>query len=87
MTITNRRIVLAARPGTGWPDEPRFRLEEGPVPEPGDGQAVLRHLAVSVDPYQRARPSPVCCAVRISASRSSGSGPERASRADRRRDT
>src|SRR5689334_16457500 len=49
---TNRRIVLASRP-QGAPTPDNFRLEEGPVPEPGEGQVLLRTLYLSLDPYMR----------------------------------
>lgn len=53
MTATaNRRIVLASRP-QGAPAPGNFRLEEGPVPEPGEGQVLLRTLYLSLDPYMR----------------------------------
>ena len=50
----NRRIVLAARPD-GAPRESDFRLEAGDVPTPGDGEALLRTLYFSLDPYMRSR--------------------------------
>ncbi|MFA7541375.1 MAG: NADP-dependent oxidoreductase [Lysobacterales bacterium] len=50
----NTRIVLASRPeGTPTPDN--FRLERAPLPEPGDGQVLLRNLWLSLDPYMRGR--------------------------------
>jgi NADPH-dependent curcumin reductase len=49
---TNRRIVLASRP-QGAPVPGDFRMEEGPVPEPGEGQVLLRTLYLSLDPYMR----------------------------------
>ncbi|MFC5436023.1 NADP-dependent oxidoreductase [Rhodanobacter umsongensis] len=48
----NRRIVLAARP-RGLPTTQDFRLEQAPVPEPADGQVLLRTLYLSLDPYMR----------------------------------
>lgn len=54
MTETNRRIVLAARP-TGLPTETDFRLEQVPVPQPGDGEILVRTRYLSVDPYMRGR--------------------------------
>jgi NADPH-dependent curcumin reductase CurA len=48
----NRRIVLAARP-RGVPTPQDFRLEESPVPTPGEGQVLLRTLYLSLDPYMR----------------------------------
>ncbi len=49
---TNRRLVLASRPH-GMPTAENFRLEETPIPEPGDGEALVRTLWLSVDPYMR----------------------------------
>lgn len=48
----NRRIVLAARP-RGLPTPENFRLEETDVPNPGEGQVLLRTLYLSLDPYMR----------------------------------
>ena len=53
MTV-NRRWLLASRPA-GVPQATDFRLDEGPVPVPGPGQALVRSLYLSVDPYIRAR--------------------------------
>jgi NADPH-dependent curcumin reductase CurA len=53
---TNRRIVLAARP-EGEPKPSDFRLETVPVPEPGEGQVLLKTLWLSLDPYMRGRMS------------------------------
>lgn len=52
--MTNRRIVLAARP-EGAPAETDFRLEESPVPQPADGEFVVQAEYLSVDPYMRGR--------------------------------
>jgi NADPH-dependent curcumin reductase CurA len=51
---TSRQIVLAARP-SGRATESDFRLESGPVPEPGAGEFLVRNLVMSVDPYMRGR--------------------------------
>lgn len=48
----NRRVVLAARP-KGAPVPADFRLEEALVPEPGDGQVLVRTAYLSLDPYMR----------------------------------
>src|ERR1700741_2073051 len=48
----NRRLVLAARP-RGGPAPRDFRLEEAAIPEPADGQVLLRTLYLSLDPYMR----------------------------------
>ena len=50
----NRCITLAARPA-GWPSETDFRLEERPVPTPGEGEVLVQGLYLSVDPYMRGR--------------------------------
>lgn len=52
----NRRIVLASRP-EGAPTPADFRLETGPVPEPAEGQTLLRSVYLSLDPYMRGRMS------------------------------
>ena len=52
----NRRVTLAARPA-GFPKESNFALVEAPVPEPQPGEALVRVLWTSVDPYQRGRMS------------------------------
>ncbi|SNS55943.1 hypothetical protein SAMN06893096_10577 [Geodermatophilus pulveris] len=54
MTTTTREWHLAARP-QGEPTPADFRLVEVPVPEPADGQVVVRNVVVSVDPYMRGR--------------------------------
>jgi NADPH-dependent curcumin reductase len=52
--LVNRRVVLAARP-RGEPAPGDLRLEQAPVPEPGDGQVLLRTGLLSLDPYMRLR--------------------------------
>jgi len=49
-----KRIVLASRP-VGEPKSSDFRVEEYPVPAPGDGQSLLRTIWLSLDPYMRGR--------------------------------
>jgi len=51
-----KRIVLASRP-VGEPKPSDFRIEEYPVPAPGDGQLLLRTIWLSLDPYMRGRMS------------------------------
>jgi NADPH-dependent curcumin reductase CurA len=55
---TNRRVVLAAHP-EGLPAASDFRLETVPVPEPAEGQLLLRTLHLSLDPYMRNLMEPV----------------------------
>ena len=52
----NRQIVLAQRP-QGAPVPENFRLENTHVPEPADGQVLLRTEYLSLDPYMRGRMS------------------------------
>lgn len=54
--LVSRRIVLAARPH-GEPKASDFRLEEAPVPAPGEGEVVLKIRYLSLDPYMRGRMS------------------------------
>ena len=52
MTTTNRRIVLARRP-QGMVSPQDFRLEEAPVAAPGEGEALVRVIYLTLDPYMR----------------------------------
>ena len=52
----NRRIVLASRPH-GAPTSANFHLDQQPLPEPAEGQVLLRSLYLSLDPYMRGRMS------------------------------
>ncbi|MDE2145905.1 MAG: NADP-dependent oxidoreductase [Burkholderiales bacterium] len=52
--MTNHRIVLASRPAAEASVD-NFRLEEVPVPAPADGQVLVRHHYLSLDPYMRMR--------------------------------
>ncbi|KQV52908.1 2-alkenal reductase [Pelomonas sp. Root1217] len=54
----NRRLTLAAYP-QGLPGPEHFHLDTQPVPEPADGQVLLRTLYLSVDPYMRNLMAPV----------------------------
>ena len=51
---TNKQIVLASRP-TAEPTVDNFRLVEAPVPALQDGQVLVRHHFLSLDPYMRGR--------------------------------
>ncbi len=50
--MTNRRIVLVSRP-SGMVDATTTELQEGPVPEPGPGQALIGVRYLSMDPTIR----------------------------------
>lgn len=54
MSNTNRQWVLASRP-QGRASEANFRLIESPAPAPADGEVLVRHHFLSVDPYMRGR--------------------------------
>ncbi len=54
MTATCQRIVLASRP-TGPVTPDNFRLESVPVPEPAEGQLLVRVHYLSLDPYMKGR--------------------------------
>ncbi len=49
---TNRQWVLAKRP-RGVVTEENFEYREVPIPEPGDGEVLIRNLYLSFDPTQR----------------------------------
>ena len=52
--LTGREVQLAARP-QGAPKPSDFRVVETDVPEPGDGEVLIRNRFMSVDPYMRPR--------------------------------
>src|SRR3981189_190296 len=54
--MENRRVVLARRP-EGAVSEDNFRIESAPLPKCGDGEALVRNLWLSLDPYMRGRMS------------------------------
>lgn len=54
MPTTSREIRLAARP-RGTPAASDFELAEVEIPDPGDGEILVRNAYVSVDPYMRGR--------------------------------
>ncbi len=56
MSEQNLRCILAERP-TGWVEPRHFRMERVPVPEPGDGEVLVRNHWLSLDPYMRGRMS------------------------------
>ena len=54
MSKKQREIHLAARP-VGAPRASDFKVVETPVPEPAQGQFLVRNVYMSVDPYMRGR--------------------------------
>jgi hypothetical protein len=53
-TLTNRRIVLAARP-QGAPQSSDFSMISEPIPDLGEGEVISRTIYLSLDPYMRGR--------------------------------
>jgi NADPH-dependent curcumin reductase CurA len=51
---TGRQVQLVSRPN-GWPRPENFELVEVAVPEPADGQVLVRNQFISVDPYMRGK--------------------------------
>ena len=56
MSTVNRQILLASRP-QGEPSAENFKLVEAPVAPLADGQVLVRHHFLSLDPYMRGRMS------------------------------
>ena len=54
MPETNLQILLKRRP-VGAPVEQDFEIVETPIPEPGEGQVLVRARFLSLDPYMRGR--------------------------------
>jgi NADPH-dependent curcumin reductase CurA len=52
----NRQILLKSRP-EGAPSLDNFELAQTPIPEPGEGEVLLRNVYLSLDPYMRGRMS------------------------------
>jgi NADPH-dependent curcumin reductase len=56
MENRNRQVLLRRRP-TGTPTTADFEIADGPVPDPGEGEALVRSIYLSLDPYMRGRMS------------------------------
>ena len=52
MDLVNHQCCLAARP-VGLPKPSDWRYTEEPVPEPGDGEVLVKVLLISLDPAMR----------------------------------
>src|SRR5438067_4186147 len=52
MADHNRQLRLASRP-SGLPSADNFDLTEEPLPSPGDGEALVKVLYISLDPAMR----------------------------------
>src|ERR1700747_1237669 len=58
MENRNRQVLLKRRP-TGAPTTADFDLAHAAMPDPGDGEALVRGIYLSLDPYMRGRISGV----------------------------
>src|SRR6185312_17417915 len=56
MTDRNRKILLASRPH-GAVTEQNFRIVDARMPQPADGEVLVRNEWLSLDPYMRGRMS------------------------------
>lgn len=54
MENRNRQVLLKRRP-SGSPTTADFEIDEGPVPDPGEGEVLVRGIYLSLDPYMRGR--------------------------------
>ena len=54
MTTTNHQVLLVSRP-QGEASAANFRVVQTPVPALADGQVLVRHHFLSLDPYMRGR--------------------------------
>ena len=54
MENQNRQVLLKRRP-TGAPSEADFEIVDGPVPDPGENEVLVRGIYLSLDPYMRGR--------------------------------
>ena len=64
-TRTNRQVLLNAHP-VGFPVDSDFKMVETIVPEPGDGELLIRTIYQSLDPYMRGRMNPGASYIRLS---------------------
>ena len=51
---TNKQVLLARRP-QGWVTEADFEIVETPLPQPGQGELLVKNSYLSLDPYMRGR--------------------------------
>src|SRR6267378_918204 len=54
MENRNRQVLLKRRP-TGAPTTADFDIADGPVPDPREGEVLVRGIYLSLDPYMRGR--------------------------------
>src|ERR1700745_2775604 len=54
MENRNRQVLLKRRP-TGAPTPADFEIAEAAIPDPGEGEVLVRGIYLSLDPYMRGR--------------------------------
>jgi len=54
MENRNRQVLLKRRP-SGAPTTADFEIAESPIPDPGEGEVLVRGIYLSLDPYMRGR--------------------------------
>lgn len=54
MANRNRQVLLKRRP-TGAPTPADFEIVDAPLPDPGEGEVLVRGIYLSLDPYMRGR--------------------------------
>ena len=54
MENRNRQVLLRRRP-TGAPTTEDFAIADGPIPDPAEGEVLVRGIYLSLDPYMRGR--------------------------------
>jgi NADPH-dependent curcumin reductase CurA len=54
MENQNRQVLLKRRP-TGMPTTADFAIADSPMPDPAEGEVLLRGIYLSLDPYMRGR--------------------------------
>src|SRR5271168_5351061 len=54
MDNQNRQVLLKRQP-TGMPTIADFAITDGPLPDPDDGEVLVRGIYLSLDPYMRGR--------------------------------
>ncbi len=58
MTANANRMLMLKDYPSGAPGPEHFELVEAPIPEPGDGEVLVRAIYLTVDPYMRGRLRP-----------------------------
>lgn len=53
--MAENQVILFAKRPEGWVDESCFELRDLPMPEPGEGEILIRLFYHSLDPYMRPR--------------------------------